>query len=93
MYVVKVFLESSFYHHVENRCGRFCHTFTDNHFHPSPLAANWPLIGTKLNCRRPLSIVRYLANCHAPEDKAEEGCMGKRFRNFLSFTSIRNMFS
>ena len=55
MYVVKVFLESSFYHHVENRCGRFRHTFTDNHFHPSPpLAANWPLIGTKLNCRQPL---------------------------------------
>ena len=55
MYVVKVFLESSFYHHVENRCGRFRHTFMDNHVHPSPLAANWPLIGTKLNCRRPLN--------------------------------------
>ena len=45
MYVVKVFLESSFYHHVENGCGRFCHTFTDNHFHPSPpssqLVVNW----------------------------------------------------
>ena len=22
---------------------------------PPPLAANWPLIGTKLNCRRPLT--------------------------------------
>ena len=45
MYVVKVFLESNFYHHVGNRCGRFRHTFTDNHFHPSPpsdqLAVNW----------------------------------------------------
>ena len=45
MYVVKVFLESNFYHHVENRCGSFRHTFTDNHFHPSPpsgqLAVNW----------------------------------------------------
>ena len=54
MYVVKVLLESSFCHHVENRRGKFRHTFTDNHFHPSPLAANWPLIGTKLNCRQPL---------------------------------------
>ena len=48
--VVKVFLESNFYHHVENCCGRFHHAFTDSHFHPPPLEANWPLIGTKLNC-------------------------------------------
>ena len=46
MYVVKVFLESSFYHHVENRCGRFHHTFMDNHFPPphppsGELAVNW----------------------------------------------------
>ena len=43
--VVKVFFESSFYHHVENRCGRFRHAFTDSHFHPFPpsgqLAFNW----------------------------------------------------
>ena len=56
MYVVKVFLESSFYHHVEIVAEGFVALFTDNHFHPSPLlAANWPLIGTKLNCRRPLT--------------------------------------
>ena len=61
MYVVKVFLESSFYHHVQNGCGRFRHTFTDNHFHPSPLAANWLLIGTKLNCRRPLKALAMLS--------------------------------
>ena len=52
--VVKVFLESNFYHHIENCCGRFRHAFTpatsrtattDSHFHPSPpsgqLAINW----------------------------------------------------
>ena len=43
--VVKVFLESSFYLHVENHCGRFHHAFTDSHFHPSTpsgqLAVNW----------------------------------------------------
>ena len=39
----------------ENRCGRFRHAITDHHFNPSPQVANWPLIGMKLNCRRPLT--------------------------------------
>ena len=54
--VVKVFLESSFNHYLENCCGWFCHGLMDNYFHPFPLAANWSLIlGTELNCQQPLT--------------------------------------
>ena len=50
MYVVKVFLESSFYHHVENHWEGFVTLLWTMTSTPPPLAANWPLIGTKLNC-------------------------------------------
>ena len=60
--VVKIFLKSSFYYYVENHCKRFRHALTDHHFNPSPLVANFPLIGKKLNCRLPLKWIHFIAS-------------------------------